>query len=84
MRPSRVAIAVFLVAALVMIANETRLELSRPRVAQPGYTQMIHFKEAGGMTQMFLSNSDQHIRLGLAAIILAALVSCAWLQRRGR
>jgi hypothetical protein len=84
MRPSRIAIAVFLVAALAMIGNEARLERVRLRTTQPGYTQAIHFKDSGRLTQMFVSNSDQRIRLGLVAIILAALGSCAWLERRGR
>lgn len=84
MRPSRIAIAVFLVAALAMIGNEARLERVRPRTSQPGYTQSVHFKNADRMTQMFVSNSDQRIRLGLVAIIFAALGSYAWLERRGR
>ena len=84
MRPSRVAIAVFLVAGLAMFLNEARLERSRPRKPQPGHQISIAFKDRGYITHMFLTGDDERIRLGLVAIILAALGTCVWLERRGR
>ncbi len=47
MRPSRVAIAVLLLAGLAMFANDVRLERERPHMPQPGYTQRIVFKDGG-------------------------------------
>ena len=84
MRPSRVAITVFLVAGLAMFLNEARLERSRPRAPQAGYQLSIAFKDSGDITHMFLTGDDERTRLAIAAVFLTALGAYAWLYRRGR
>jgi hypothetical protein len=84
LRPGRIAIAVFIAAAIAMFVNEARLERERPRAPEPGHNQRITFKDAGGLRAMFISPEDQNVRLGLTAIIITALMVCVWLERRGR